>query len=646
MSQRTLKLPKRNEVGGGKDTHIIAKEPSPKTPDERKLMGEALRGNANLKDIVEWTDDLVNQVIDVAWKEEITKGTELIRIADTVADHFYIVQSGVFEILIPEAKKDPNASQASPNKMYRFGTQSSGQSFGELALMYNHSRAATVRALEDSVVWVIDRVSFRALLVKEVDRTADHLKVLERIPVLEQLSRKEKTAIAHALVQVSAVKDQVLVEQGQPGDRMYVLYKGSVGVSKDGAHLGSLNAGSTFDEAHIIGERALVTAEPRAATVTVTSQEASLLSLDKQAVDLILGSIQGESKQNAVRATKFPKSANSNQAGSPESLGEVGPYNPMKIGFEDLHSRGLLGCGAFGVVDLVEYTNEQFYALKQLNKGWIVKQGMQKRTHIEKHILRMINCPFIIKLYATYNEPQTLHLLLELAQGGELFRLYVQHALVGSKTHAKHYSASVALAFEHMHERNILYRDLKPENLLLDAAGNLKVTDMGLAKFTLGKTYTTCGTPEYFAPEVVAGTGHTTAADWWTLGVLIYELMMGFSPFVANDVGDVFRKITAGIERVRWKDFKGHNCKDLIVSMMHEDPVRRLPCQLGGLAKVKEHKWYQGFDWDALAKLQLEPPHKPPKVAKCDTSNFVTAELERPPQIEYVDDGSGWDAGF
>merc|ERR1719327_1965474 len=138
---------------------------------------------------------------------------------------------------------------------------------------------------------------------------------------------------------------------------------------------------------------------------------------------------------------------------------------------------------------------------------------------------------------------------MEVALGGELYATYNVHSLWGSERHAKFYLAGVALAFEHLHERFVIYRDLKPENVLLNVAGRPKLTDMGLAKFAIEKTYTTCGTPDYFAPEVISTTGHNRAVDWWALGILIFELMTGHPPFEANDPMQTYMKVMQGIEK-------------------------------------------------------------------------------------------------
>merc|ERR1719460_84347 len=175
------------------------------------------------------------------------------------------------------------------------------------------------------------------------------------------------------------------------------------------------------------------------------------------------------------------------------------------IQFKDLRRLGLLGCGGFGAVEMVEHkTTTEVYALKALSKGYVLKTGMQKSVISEKDVQLMCDSTFVVKLYETYNSDQSLYLLLELALGGELYATYNKKGLWGSEKCAKFYVAGTIFAFDHLHDKKIIFRDLKPENLLLNDAGKVKLTDMGLAKVVVGKTYTTCGTPDYFAPELIA----------------------------------------------------------------------------------------------------------------------------------------------
>merc|ERR1712217_366944 len=258
------------------------------------------------------------------------------------------------------------------------------------------------------------------------------------------------------------------------------------------------------------------------------------------------------------------------------------------------------------------------YAMKGLSKGYIVKTGMQDSVMNEKNILMMTNSAFIIKLYECYNGSQTMYFLLEPALGGELYATYNRKGFHGSEKHAKFYVAGVIEGFTHLHERRIIYRDLKPENLLLNDLGQLKITDMGLAKFVIGKTYTTCGTPDYFAPELIASTGHTNAVDWWTLGILVFELMSGHPPFESAYPMQIYSKVMKGINKVPFPTKCQGNVEVLIKGLLKKEPSERLPMRPKGTENVKTTKWYHDFEWTAMQDGSLEPPYKPVVKAKTD----------------------------
>jgi len=187
---------------------------------------------------------------------------------------------------------------------------------------------------------------------------------------------------------------------------------------------------------------------------------------------------------------------------------------------------------------------------------------------------------------------------------------------------------------------------LKPENLLLTEAGNIKLTDMGLAKFVIGKTYTTCGTPDYFAPEIIASTGHTNAVDWWMLGILLFELLSGHPPFESAYPMQIYSKVMKGINKVPFPAKCQGNAEVLIKGLLKKEPSERLPMRPGGTKNLKVTKWYNDFDWTAMGEGKLEPPYKPVVKSKTDIANFSARKEDMPRHLEYKDDGSKWDVDF
>ncbi|CAK8991289.1 unnamed protein product [Durusdinium trenchii] len=653
-----LQFANRKAVGAGMKAAVKCKPPTPKTPEDVEMITLALQKNENLATMTTLDPSRLQSFIEVMWKEEVKAGERIISEGDLQADYFYVVASGQFEVMVCDSDAAPNASENAtaaetgeesqlppppppadaPQRTISHVAQ--GGSFGELALLYFVPRAATVVASTDATVWVIDRSNFKNILMKASDsKIRAYVKYLDKVSILDALLAEEKKQVANALVEMHFASGDKIIQQGEPGNMFYIMYEGDVNIDKDGEVVATLSAKSKSGTVHFFGEMALLENENRTATVVVTSSDAKCLVLDRESFNLLLGPLK-DIIEAAREGRERPERV------VPQAQGCLAE-NRTKIKRSELKRIGLLGCGGFGAVELWEHSKTgQTFALKAISKGYIVKTGMQESIMNEKAILAMTNSLFITKLYETYNGTQTLYFLLEPCLGGELYSTYVRKSLYGSEKHCRFYSACVINAFEHMHQRRIIYRDLKPENLLLTEEGHLKVTDMGLAKFVIGKTYTTCGTPDYFAPEVIASTGHTNAVDWWTLGILIFELMAGHPPFESAYPMQIYAKVTKGIGKVPFPSVIKGTCRSLIESLLKNDPVERLPMKPGGVKNLIGHKWFETFDWEALSAQAQLPPYKPVVKSKKDLQNFVARKEDAPRTIEYVDPGTGWDKDF
>lgn len=542
-----LDFPIRKAVAGGAIKELVVKPPSPKTAEERKLMSDALKKNDNLQSCVPLDDKKIALLIDAAWKETVPIGHTIIEEGDLSADYFYIVQKGKFAISLSKGS-EPQSLDSAKAAADILGVVDAGGSFGELALLYFAPRAATVKALQESVVWVIDRRTFKSTLEKSADDIVkEYIKYLDKVNLLAKLKPDEKAAVAAALREGQG---EDVLTQGEQGDDFYILIDGEVAVIKDSTEQTRLKA--TAAQASIFGERALLTKEPRTATIRVRSEKAKALVLDKATFDMILGPLEDLNKRGRDAPSVLIKGGD-NKAPHlvPRQNDTSGKKRFGNIDRKKLKQLGLLGCGGFGAVELVQHVDTgDTYALKALSKGFVVKSGMQTSVMSEKNVQLMCDSPFIIKLYETYSGTQNLYFLLELALGGELYATYNKKGLFGKEQHAKFYTAGVLLAFEHLHSKKIVFRDLKPENILLNESGLVKLTDMGLAKVVVGKTYTTCGTPDYFAPELIASAGHSHPVDWWTLGILTFELLSGHPPFESAYPMQIYQKVSKGINKV------------------------------------------------------------------------------------------------
>ncbi|KAK0722738.1 kinase-like domain-containing protein [Lasiosphaeria miniovina] len=293
-----------------------------------------------------------------------------------------------------------------------------------------------------------------------------------------------------------------------------------------------------------------------------------------------------------------------------------------KYSLTDFEMLRTLGTGSFGRVHLVQSKhNSRFYAVKVLKKAQVVKMKQVEHTNDERRMLGEVKHPFLITLWGTFQDARNLYMVMDFVEGGELFSLLRKSGRFPNPV-AKFYAAEVTLALEYLHLRNIIYRDLKPENLLLDRHGHLKITDFGFAKKVLDKTWTLCGTPDYLAPEVVSNKGYNKSVDWWSLGILIYEMLCGYTPFWdGGSPMKIYENILRG--KVKYPAYVNPDAQDLLERLITADLTKRLGNLYGGSQDIKSHRWFSEVAWDRLARKDIDAPYTPPvKAGAGDASQF------------------------
>lgn len=197
--------------------------------------------------------------------------------------------------------------------------------------------------------------------------------------------------------------------------------------------------------------------------------------------------------------------------------------------------------------------------------------------------------------------------------------------------------------FEYLHSKDIIYRDLKPENILIDTHGYLKLTDFGFAKVVEGRTYTLCGTPEYLAPEILLNKGHGKPVDWWTLGVLTYEMLVGIDPFNDEDPMLIYKKILRG--KIKFPSNFNPGAKSLIKHLLEQDLSKRYGNLKGGVNDIKNHRFFKNVDWNGLVTYKVAAPYVPRVNGKGDVCNFSPYEdsdLDSPSIKQDEDPFAGW----
>uniref|UniRef100_A0A3Q3LQ83 protein kinase C n=1 Tax=Mastacembelus armatus TaxID=205130 RepID=A0A3Q3LQ83_9TELE len=295
------------------------------------------------------------------------------------------------------------------------------------------------------------------------------------------------------------------------------------------------------------------------------------------------------------------------------------------LSLQDFKLLAVLGRGHFGKVLLSEYKRTgSLYAIKALKKGDIVARDEVESLMCEKRIFETVNGshhPFLVNLFACFQTPEHVCFVMEYTAGGDLM-MHI-HADVFSEPRAVFYSACVVLGLQFLHDHKIVYRDLKLDNLLLDTDGFLKIADFGLCKEGMGygdRTSTFCGTPEFLAPEVLTDTSYTRAVDWWGLGVLVYEMLVGESPFPGDDEEEVFDSIVN--DEVRYPRFLSTEAIAVMRRLLRRNPERRLGSGEKDAEDVKKQPFFRGVDWDALLQKKVSPPFVPTIGGKEDVSNF------------------------
>uniref|UniRef100_A0A1A9WKE2 cGMP-dependent protein kinase n=1 Tax=Glossina brevipalpis TaxID=37001 RepID=A0A1A9WKE2_9MUSC len=543
-------------------------------------------------------NDFLNNYMDKERKEMVIDAMELIHITknsfiineNEEGSEIYVSEEGQFDVI----KNGQIIGSFGPATV-----------FGELAILYNAQRFASVRAASDAIVWKIDRDKFRKIMVISGSKEREeNLSFLRSAPFLNDLSEEVLDKVVDLLRRKFFTTHTCIVREGDIGNEFFIIRGGTVTIKKK-TDTGIERIVDRRKRGDFFGEQALLNADRRQASVYADPPDL----------------------RDSNRKSEFDNE-----------------YAFIEL--MDLKKIATLGAGAFGKVDLVAF-GENTFALKIIKKIDVVKQDQIEHVYSEKHV--MMKCrgsPFVIELYKTFRDDKFVYFLMEACMGGDVWTIMSQRRYFDENT-ARFIAACVVEAFDFLHSHNIIYRDLKPENLMLTTDGYCKLVDFGFAKQlpVNRKTHTFAGTPEYVAPEIILDRGHDRSADYWALGILIFELLMGKTPFRGQNQIKIYQQILGGIDVIQMPSKIPKPAQGLIRALCKQLPAERLGYQRRGITDIKKHSWFDGLEWQKLKNKQLISPIKRPITSNVDLRYFGSPDpsaVDHDPPVET----SGWDVDF
>ncbi|KAL1116873.1 hypothetical protein AAG570_005342, partial [Ranatra chinensis] len=310
-----------------------------------------------------------------------------------------------------------------------------------------------------------------------------------------------------------------------------------------------------------------------------------------------------------------------------------------KYTIDDFHFLKVLGKGSFGKVLLAELKgSEYYYAVKCLKKDVVLEDDDVECTMIERKVLALgTGHPYLCHLFCTFQTESHLFFVMEYLNGGDLM-FHIQKSGRFDEGRARFYAAEIVSGLKFLHKKGIVYRDLKLDNILLDFDGHVRIADFGMCKLQiyLDKTADTfCGTPDYMAPEIIKGQKYNQCVDWWSFGILLYEMLVGQSPFSGCDEDDLFWCICN--KRPHIPRYLSSQAKGILLSLLEKDWTKRLGSSENGAVEVMNHEFFDGLAWHSLERRALEPPFKPSMSHPLDTKYFDRAFTSERPRLTPVD---------
>nr|KAF7430119.1 hypothetical protein H0235_006517 [Vespula pensylvanica] len=597
--RETTNLRKHAVVGEVEDTKM-AISTYEKSSRSRELIKRAISQNkflGNLRAVD------IEQLTSAMQPQEVLPNTRLINEGE-IGSHLYVSEKGTFEIYV--------------GKTY-YGKFGAGVAFGELALLYNTKRLCSIDDEREG------------LGTRQKELLRHNMEIHEGIHGVQSPSASADRD-SEGAAGGSALEDVRSNSRGEPGDKFYIVNGGNVKITKKKSY-GADDELVILEKGDYFGEKALYGDEcRRQANAIALPPGAECYTIDRQSFIDYLGEL-GSIKNKIWKINRNP------------AVKDNWKEEFKDLTLADMEIEGTIGKGGYGRVELVtiDSMSSISFARKKVRKSMITKMKLQKLIYNEKYNLMACDSPFICRLLRTFKDKRYLYFLMEVCLGGDL-RTALQRKVRFASSEAKFVVACILEGINHLHSLGIVYRDLKPENILFDQNGYMKLADLGSSKF-IGpyKTMTYVGTIEYLAPEVIQSLGYNRAADYWSLGIVIYELLLGWTPFQGINEVEVGNNIIGGIEAIEMPKILSNSAKDIIQRLLKADPTKRLGYLRNGATDVRHHRWFKDINWRSLQNLSMSSPVKPTVKHHLDRRNFERYPIDR--DVAPLD-FSDWDENF
>ncbi|KAM7415612.1 hypothetical protein PAMA_017912 [Pampus argenteus] len=612
----------------------------PKDASVKKLLSDALNKNQYLKRL---ELQQIKDMVECMYERTYQQGDYVIKQGEP-GYHLFVLADGKLDVF-------------QHNKLLT--SIAVWTTFGELAILYNCTRTASVRAVNKVWTWALDREVFQNIMRRTAEtRHEQYRNFLRSVSLLANLPEDKLSKIVDCLEVEYYDKGEYVIREGEEGSTFYIIAQGKVKVTQTTEAHKLPQIINTLQKGDYFGEKALISDDVRSANIIAEENGVECLVIDRETFDQTVGTfnelqryLQGYvatlDRDDKKRHAKKSVCRHQSQTLSPDIIqlkDMVLSFHPSRP-FDHLEVISTLGVGGFGRVELVKVKGKDVtFALKVIKKKHVVDNRQEEHIHSERKILAEARSSFVVKLYRTFKDDKYVYMLLEACLGGEIWSLLRDRGSFDEHT-AKFCVGCVTEAFDYLHRKGVLYRDLKPENLMLDADGYIKLVDFGFAKkIRCGqKTWTFCGTPEYVAPEIILNKGHNFSVDFWSLGILVFELLTGSPPFSGSDQMMTYTFILKGIEKMDFPKKITKRPDDLIRKLCRRNPSERLGNLKNGITDIKKHRWFNGFNWEGLKARTLPSPLKRELTGPADHSYFDSypPDEDTPP-----DELSGWDMDF